>query len=574
MTTPNPFDEIRAKLSATPDSYVTIGETAAPRRPVKPALTRHVVKANAFDVRDWASVRRNPELHAVIEDLFHGDLLDPDARPGYYNAPELIRDIFMAFFRPYPTLNKMSAVYPDARLNGVFVTQLMALTDYQRLHDTTMTDPLLATMAAMAVAEALKDMIRQNREPVQQYNRQRQQQEAYDQAAAVQAGQGDESGEDGDGEESTDQGQGAGQGEASEVEGDAEAGDGPVSLLDDGHRQFAEDYADADCGNPEVGFDDVSDGLDLARHVDFAMGVAADEIEALDAARKGVGLEDGEWKSMDPTARLNIAERLNTPLMRAIAALMGPMRRFAFNQQAQKVKDVPQEIYSVGLGSDVNHLLLSEFALLGHPGTRVEFFRRYAQGTLLQYQHRGHEDVGEGPVVVLIDNSGSMRGVPENWAKGFAEALRRICEERNRDYYTVFFGKNTQRLSFEFPGGRGPFEKVMEFLSVAAAWGTEFDGILTEGMAKARNAFDGEGKGKADIVFITDGIAHLDQDWIDQFVAERNRIGVRIFGISIAASDTTRSAAMELLEKVCTVVIPVQALVVNDDATATVFSQI
>lgn len=593
MTTPDPLEHIRASLSAAAATggYLTIGDTSPRPARKKPALTRQIVKANNFDMLDWHKVRREHfDLREAIEDLFHGDLLNPEVRPGYYNAPELIQDIFMAFFRPFPTINKLADVAPDARLNAVFVLQMFALTDYQRLHDTTATDPLLAMMATIEVAEALKDMIRLNVEPVQVSNRQRVQ--AVDQQAGASASEGDPA----EGDSGTDaqaQGEGAQEGADGPAEdgtapsagssetqpqggaaADTDDTDDPDGNLDGREREFDTDYADADYGGAETGFQELLDGLDLARHVDLAISDVADKIEELEIARKGIGLEDGEWKTMDPAARLALADRLTTNRMREIADLMGRMRREAANQQLQKVTDAPLEIYSVEVGNDLNRLLLSEYAFLGHPASAVEFYRRYAQAALLQFAQRGHEDVGKGPLIVLVDNSGTMAGPPENWAKAVAEALRRICMEQDRDYLAIYFGSNKQRMRFEFPKGRGPFEQVMEFLSVSAAWGTEFDGILTEGLAKAQNAFDGEAKGKADIVFITDGQAKLDQAWIDQFVAERNRIGTRIFGVFISAQDTVRTSALELLETFCTVVIPVNAFAVNDEAATTVFSQV
>jgi hypothetical protein len=51
-------------------------------------------------------------------------------------------------------------------------------------------------------------------------------------------------------------------------------------------------------------------------------------------------------------------------------------------------------------------------------------------------------------------------------------------------------------------------------------------------------------------------------------------IGVRVFGIYISAYDSTRSSACKLLESFCQIVIPVKALAVNDEAAATIFSQV
>jgi uncharacterized protein with von Willebrand factor type A (vWA) domain len=155
-----------------------------------------------------------------------------------------------------------------------------------------------------------------------------------------------------------------------------------------------------------------------------------------------------------------------------------------------------------------------------------------------------------------------------------AEALRRICQDQDRDFHAVYFETNRHRERFDFPKGKSDFEKVLKFLSVSAGGGTEFDGVLTEALGKCAQMFDEKQQGKADIVFITDGEAYLDAAWIKKFVEERDRIGVRVFGIYISAYDSTRSSACKLLESFCQIVIPVKALAVNDEAAATIFSQV
>ena len=192
----------------------------------------------------------------------------------------------------------------------------------------------------------------------------------------------------------------------------------------------------------------------------------------------------------------------------------------------------------------------------------MEFFRRYFDAELLQFKMRGEEEVGKGPIVICIDKSGSMSGAPFRWAMAVAEALRRFAADEDRDYYAMFFGSNNDRNRFDFPKGTGPFEKVLAFLACIANGGTQFDGVLTEALEKASTMFDATGKGKADIVFITDGLAHLSDEWINGFNAERERIGVRVYSVYIGgASDMTGATGPQgILGRVSDVVIPIKEL--------------
>jgi uncharacterized protein with von Willebrand factor type A (vWA) domain len=315
-------------------------------------------------------------------------------------------------------------------------------------------------------------------------------------------------------------------------------------------------------------YDELLRDLDIDRAVDRAVRAATDETDDLVDTRKGIGLEDGEWRSMSPEERLKMAERLRSTKMRQLAKMIGRMKRFALGVKTTRVIDVPQVVYNVELGRDIPRLLLSEFALLGTEETRLEFYRRWNEGETLQFAMHGTEKVGQGPIVAVIDKSDSMnsggKGVtPFTWSMGVAEALRRFAAEENRDFHAIFFGNNRDRHRFHFPNGKAPFEKVLAFLSVVANGGTEFDGVLTEALATASTSFDQHGKGKADIVFITDGAAHLSDEWITAFNAERQRIGVRMYSVYVGGAQDmeNRSTPLALLHKISDVVIPVTDLV-------------
>lgn len=279
---------------------------------------------------------------------------------------------------------------------------------------------------------------------------------------------------------------------------------------------------------------------------------------------------------MSPEQRLDLAEQLMTPDMQALSEMVGKMRRFALGVKSTKVIDAPEEIYDVQLGNDLRHLIRSEYALLATRETSYEFYRKFFDRELLQFALRGTEDVGKGPIVVAIDKSGSMSGTPFHWAMGVAEALRRFSMEDDRDYFVMFFGSNNDRERFDFTkgweqreaeNGRTPFEKVLTFLSCQANGGTQFDGVLNEAVERCRQNFDNDGQSKADIVFITDGYAHLDESWIEQFNEQRAEIDARMFSIFVGGArdmhhygGTRNDGPIELLKKLSDAVIPVQEL--------------
>lgn len=345
-------------------------------------------------------------------------------------------------------------------------------------------------------------------------------------------------------------------------ERDAEEGEEQeIDTEGDEHFEPDQEYEDQEAAWEDA-WDNILDDLDLERLASKAVEAAERSVEELDNLRKNIGLEDGEWALMSPEERLVMADKLQTEEMRDLANMVGRMRHFALGIKATKIVDVAHEAFDVELGNDIRRVLRPQLALLAHPDTRLEFFRRYADKELLQYKMRGSEEVGKGPIVVCIDKSGSMNGQPFHWALAVAEALRRFAQEDDRDLYVMFFGNNNDRVRFEFPKGQAPFEKVLTFLGTVANGGTEFDGVLSEALEKATTYFDGEGKDKADILFITDGQANLGDGWIKEYNAERERVGVRLYSVFIGGAHDMRhkEGPLERLEKISDACIPVSEL--------------
>lgn len=594
----------------------------------KPVKSRQNITTTRFDERAWGREREgNAALDSDITDLYvgHGnrardaegnipdvpedyDYEGHDDREAYDNAPELVQDLWQSLYKPVPRFREKREVFKDAALNRRILEEVQSHPDYERLHDLTMTDQTMATMATHTFMNTLREIIRRNQEAVQESNGDKQticeggipgKGKGQGQPGQGQGGQSPQPGE-GDDEDENEQeeqeGEGEGQGDG-DGDGEGDTDERPDSIENDeggsGHDQYDEDEDD-DLNQPDgPGMDDESDGKgedhdepdpdtigddddldldDLDRAIHKAMEETANEFDELDGLRKGIGLEDGQWGQMTADRRLSILNTLRTPQMKVLADIVGRMKKFAMSMQAQKIIDAPEEAFDVETGNDLRHLLRSEFVYLGQEETKPIFYSKYMEKELLQYKLRGRENAGKGPIFVCIDKSYSMSGDPFNWAMAVAEALRRICSEQKRDYYATFFGTNNDRHRFDFPKGESDFDKILEFLQSAANGGTQFDGVLTEALERTEE-YGKRGAEKADIVFITDGQAHLTDEWIADFNERRTEHGTRVFSVFIGgAHDYYGAAPVKLLEQFSDVVIPVKEL--SDRAVADIFKKV
>lgn len=577
------------------------------RRPLYKSSRRNKTRQNIvhtrWDAAMWDEVREVDEISEGILDLYTGDKNDksdpndPDdpGRVNWENAPEGVQDLFYTLYKTAPRFEKKAHVHKSAQVTRKILEELMNLPDFQSLHDKTVMDPMLSTVATEQMFEPLKEIIKRLEEgdgggggegedsegegeggcgAISKSNQQRQEEDEEEE------GEGKGSGEDG-GDEDED-GEESDQGDPPDVLDEDD-------LLDDEDRDYDDDMElEEESEELQKEWDELDELFEDAgvdRLLNRLVEQVNKELETSESVRKDFGLEDGEWKSMDPRKRYELAEKFRTPNMKKLAERVGKMRRFALGVRHERVIDSQEEIYDVELGNDIRRILRSQFVFLSDPVAKLEFYRRYHDQELLQFKLRGHEKAGKGPVIIAIDKSGSMSGDPFDWAMAVAEALRRISEDEDRDYYAMFFGSNNDRERFDFTKetldqeareGKLKIDKVLSFLSCVANGGTQFDGVLNEALERARQDFESNSKTNADIVFVTDGCAALDDDWIDKFNEERERIKAQVFSVYVTGARDAyhmerlvESGPVKLLQRISDHVIPVTDL--TEEAVGDIF---
>lgn len=560
------LDRIKSKMT---------GSLNKPMFQMPAKRSRHTIATNRWDEMVWAEARKTQGVNDLIYDLTVGDQHKGGERPGWEPAPELIRDLFMGLYKAAPRLLNKREVVKDVMVNRKIMEEILKSPKLEELQEMTATDPVMSTIAIESMADVIKEII--TRVPPPPSGGRKKCDGNHEQGVGNCNGGEEVICTHGMAEGNGGEGSGGGGDKAEKSPG--ETGEA-TELTDDEEREFDLDEAhnqamiEADERDWESMFEEIMDQADIDRLANKALEEADREVDELEDLRKGIGLGDGEWRTMSPEERLRLANTLNTPNMKALADIIGKMKRFALSIKASRIVDVPHEAYDVEAGNDIRRLLKAQFALLGTEETKYEFYRRYNDRELMQYKMRGREEVGKGPILIGIDKSGSMSGEPFHWAMAVAEALRRFAAEEDRDYFAAFFGNNNDRERFDFPKGKAPFEKVLAFLSCEANGGTQFDGILTELLERAAKDFDDAGATKADIVFVTDGMAHLDDAWIENFKKEKERIGVRVYSVYIGGAYDMgyQGGPQALLEKFSDGVIHVKEL--KPEAVEQIFQRV
>jgi len=271
------------------------------------------------------------------------------------------------------------------------------------------------------------------------------------------------------------------------------------------------------------------------------------------------GTEPGTGKQLSPDEMIELAEKWKAnPQMKDIAQMVGRMQRDLRYKRTNRIIGGNEEIVDVKLGSDLRWLLPHEKVKLRHPLLRKDFQRRFYEDSLVQYETQGYAEAGRGPIIMCIDGSGSMDGMPNVWARSVALSLISIARREKRDSAAVEFSSSGQQKRWDFLA-KEPIDpaNVIDFASHMFNGGTD----ITGGVQKAKELIDTvPAFTTADIVIATDGQDrfHDDDKALRDELVER---GIRLHGVAIGMESNS------YLEQMCESVVAAWDLAGSNEAT-------
>lgn len=223
-----------------------------------------------------------------------------------------------------------------------------------------------------------------------------------------------------------------------------------------------------------------------------------------------------------------------------------PVRRLEEERREVRTPHIPAETRGIERSGEISRMLPSEAVNLGHPKLRLLWHARRAERALLTYRVEGMEidrvlvereatEAQEhrkprpqrGPIIAVMDTSGSMHGTPELVAKALVlEALRTAHAEKRR-CYAYMFGGAGEIVEHELDLSAEGIGRLLVFLGHTFGGGTDV-AVLAK-VAKLLHENDWK---KADVVFVSDGewgaSAHLVRD-----VTVAREGGTRFHGVQI-----------------------------------------
>ncbi len=281
-----------------------------------------------------------------------------------------------------------------------------------------------------------------------------------------------------------------------------------------------------------------------------ASGAAADRdlgtmravCRALVKAREGVGeatevagafgLGPGAPGSNDPGAIAALFRRVRgNPTLRKICELAGRYRRVAQSRQRQKILHGADDVVGVVLGGDLGRVLPHELARLSVPEFEDDALRRLVERQVMCREYRSAEPVAQGPILVAVDESGSMQGDKVHTAKALALALAWVARQQRRWCGLVAYSGDTGERLLPLPPGRWDESALADWLAQFLGGGSDRDVPIAEMPGYYQQL--GAPPGVTDVLFITDACCRISEDLRERFLAWKTAVQARVHALVI-----------------------------------------
>ena len=285
-----------------------------------------------------------------------------------------------------------------------------------------------------------------------------------------------------------------------------------------------------------------------------------DTKQTMNGIAPGLGSPPPSHQQADES-RFNLAQRVgDSKKFREIMEKAGRLRRVASKEKTVRDKQMRNEVVDIERGADLSRVLPSQLGGLRHPLMSRLVKKGMIERSLMQYRLEGSEKKGRGPVVVLIDRSGSMCGTEERWASAIGIAMVGVARKSKRSVTVLGFngGVTTaahmnkrgesfvaDEIGIDARYGQAPISlskvdggaaRVAEYIaSEYSDGGTCFESPL---LAALHHLPDSISDDNADLIFVTDGHAQM-TDKMRESINEAKANGLRIFGMTIGGGTVT-----------------------------------
>jgi uncharacterized protein with von Willebrand factor type A (vWA) domain len=472
------------------------------------------IETDSFDRELFSELEFNSkELHDLIE---RGSRLLPNFR-------SLVMDIFASFYKYNVLFLPENEIKRSALMGRKLVENALSSDDYKELRDETILDGFNAAIATLTLGEKLIKWIKSEEGPTENslikewklekteenYEELKEKAETWKELEKKKSSKSIKEGR-------------------KETQFEIRSQEGELKDLEKEQKERLEQTA-----------------MKLQNLVKSGLKQASERVENIEIELMQWGASMGTPQEKSIGEKLDLAEKLfKNENLRKLSLMVGSLKEEMLSSRRKMWSTRGSEVYDIALGNDLGRIIPTELLSLRHKALRRDFLKKFIEGRLLQYYLK--EEKGRGPLIVCVDGSSSMAGDKEMWSKSVCLSLLEIAKRQRRKFSVVIFSSKGAPLGIFDSDGKKRWgmkeDDIIELAEYFPGGGTDFEDPLDKALEFLQKSQFKRG----DVVFITDGECDVGEEWLKNFLREKDRLKFRVFSVLI---DLTGRETSESLRK-------------------------
>ena len=297
---------------------------------------------------------------------------------------------------------------------------------------------------------------------------------------------------------------------------------------------------------------------------------ATSEVQQVSAYVQAWGLGEGSDIKVPFGIKRSALEQIrNSDYLRKFTDMIGKYKECAIEEQKKKSKSAAIEIKSVKVGKNIEDALPSEKLGFCNDTLKKDIYRKISEGQLLAYDKESQKQKNKGPIIVCIDQSGSMHGDKDMWAKALAVGILEVAQLQKREFACIPYDSRVRRTTIIHKDEISP-DKIIGIAEEQATGGTDFEAPLRE----ASKLIEDSNFKEADIVFITDGDCGVSDEFRRKFKQLKEDKDFRTMGVLVDYGHCSRTTLDDFCDSITNVSKIADATAANSEVNKMIFGSL
>lgn len=332
-------------------------------------------------------------------------------------------------------------------------------------------------------------------------------------------------------------------------------------------RNMAEQMS-KDCEELVEANDELTESMPVL--MDNSINTATSEVQQVSQYVQAWGLGQGSDIKVPFGIKRSALEKIrNSEYLKKFTDMIGKYKECAVEEQKKKIRNSAIEIKSVKVGDKIEDALPSDKLNLCNEVTKKDFYRRMTQGQLMSYDKESQKQKNKGPIIVCIDQSGSMHGEKDMWAKALAVGILEVAQLQKREFACIPYDYDVRKVTVIHKDEISP-DKIIGIAEESATGGTDFEAPLK----KASELIEDSNFKEADIIFITDGDCSVSSDFRRKFKQLKEDKDFKTMGVLVDYGHNSSSSLQDFCDSITTVSRIADATEANSDVNKMIFGSL